>query len=52
MTELTVKQQAILAFIKSFTFITPTVREIAKHFKIHNSTAQGHLEALRRKGFL
>jgi len=50
---LTIRQQEILAFIQNWSkWRVPTVREIAKHFEVSASTAQEHIRALRKKGYL
>ncbi len=53
--ELTEKQEKVLDFIKSFhsnNAMMPTVREIAKNFKLSIGSVQQHLRALLSKGFL
>lgn len=53
MQPLTERQQKILAFIQKFVSergYPPTVREVARHFRIAVSSAQDHLDALKRKG--
>lgn len=51
----TPKQKKVLKFITSFTRkegYTPTLKEIADHFKKSLPTAQHHVDALERKGYL
>lgn len=53
--ELTEKQEKVLEFIKKFhtnNAMMPTVREIAKNFKLSIGSVQQHLRALLSKGFL
>ena len=53
--ELTEKQEKVLEFIKNFhtnNAMMPTVREIAKNFKLSIGSVQQHLRALLSKGFL
>ena len=53
--ELTEKQEKVLDFIKNFhtnNAMMPTVREIAKNFKLSIGSVQQHLRALLSKGFL
>ena len=53
--ELTEKQEKVLEFIKNFhtnNAMMPTVREIAKNFKLYIGSVQQHLRALLSKGFL
>ncbi len=53
MQPLTERQQKILTFIQKFVSdhsYPPTVREVARHFRIAVSSAQDHLGAMRRKG--
>ena len=56
MTELTGRQQQILGFIQGkqdSEGITPTLREIAAHFRFSSpNAALAHVQALRDKGFL
>jgi repressor LexA len=55
MKELTDKQKQILEFLKEFTKAhgyPPTVREIGNHFRFLWAAARGHLQALKRKGFI
>ena len=53
--ELTEKQEKVLEFIRKFhtnNAMMPTVREIAKNFKLSIGSVQQHLRALLSKGFL
>ncbi len=53
--ELTEKQEKVLDFIRKFhtnNAMMPTVREIAKNFKLSIGSVQQHLRALLSKGFL
>jgi len=53
MKELTLKQLAILRFIKEFAEtmeMAPTVAEAAEHFRIKESTMFAHLLSLQKKG--
>jgi repressor LexA len=56
MKELTERQKQILDFIQhrqSFEKLTPTLREIASHFRFSSpNAALAHVQALRAKGFL
>lgn len=55
MTDLTEKQKNVLQFITKFhadNAMMPTVREIAKNFKLSIGSVQQHLKALQSKGFL
>src|SRR5689334_28839 len=56
MKELTDRQKQILDFIRhrqDFEKLTPTLREIAAHFRFSSpNAAQAHVQALRAKGFL
>ncbi len=56
MNELTARQQQILGFIQSkqdSVGLTPTLREIAAHFRFSSpNAALAHVQALRAKGFL
>ena len=55
MEKLTQRQRSILDFITEFFSsqgITPTIREIAKQFKISIGPVQKHIEALIKKGHL
>ncbi|HLH52724.1 MAG TPA: transcriptional repressor LexA [Verrucomicrobiae bacterium] len=56
MKELTRRQKQILDFIQhrqSIEKLTPTLREIAAHFRFHSpNAALAHVQALRSKGFL
>lgn len=55
MTDLTEKQKNVLQFITGFhadNAMMPTVREIAKNFKLSIGSVQQHLKALQSKGFL
>jgi predicted ArsR family transcriptional regulator len=53
MDSLTDRQREILdEYIQSKKFVQPTVRQVAKEFKISVSNAQEHMQALRRKGHL
>src|SRR5947199_8535233 len=52
---LTEKQQAILDFINEYVEdngFPPSVREIGRHLEIYPATAQDHIAALERKGYL
>ncbi len=52
---ITKKQHGVLEFIRDFILqyhYSPTVREIAAHFKISVSTAHQHLKALQAKGYI
>lgn len=50
---LTIKQSNIREYmLKRQRMRYPTVREVAKHFKISPSTAQQHIAALRKKNAL
>lgn len=55
MRQLTEKQQRVLDFIQDFQEqegMSPTVDEIAQHFKISGTSAFAHLRALQRKGHI
>lgn len=56
MKELTERQKQILDFIQhrqTFEKLTPTLREIASHFRFNSpNAALAHVQALRSKGFL
>src|SRR5262245_15747531 len=55
MKPLTEKQNAVLRFVREEvrrSGIPPTVREIARHFKVFPKAIQDHLAALERKGAL
>jgi repressor LexA len=55
MKPLTIKQQAVLAFVEDFCRsqgYPPTVREVAAHFGVQPRAAADHLAALKRKGYL
>ncbi len=55
MKELTVRQRAVLDFIRAFTArqgVPPTVREIGDRFRVTPRAAFDHLRALERKGAL
>src|SRR5512137_2808444 len=56
MNELTERQQQILGFIQGkqdSTGLTPTLREIASHFRFRSpNAALAHVQALLAKGFL
>ena len=55
MQELTPRQGSILKFIETFFHKhqqPPTEREIAEHFRIHQSAIRKHLAALENKGRL
>lgn len=52
---LTIRQQAVLQFIKDFIAqkkYPPTLREIAAHFKISAKASYDHLKALAKKNYL
>lgn len=53
MKKLTQKQADVLAHIKSYikkNGFSPTIKEIAKHFDMFGGGAQGHINALVKKG--
>lgn len=55
MHELTPRQTSVLTFIENFVHKyqqPPTEREIAEHFRIHQSAVRKHLTALENKGSL
>lgn len=55
MRELTEKQNAILTFIQSYIQeqgYPPTIREIARRFKITAKGAYDHMKALEKKGYI
>lgn len=55
MKELTVRQQEILSFIRSFCLengCPPTIRECSAHFGISLRAIQCHFTALQKKGYL
>ncbi len=52
---LTKKQKQILDFIKKFikeNDYSPSIKEVAKHFKLAISTIHQHIEAIKEKGYL
>ncbi|MBQ9631123.1 MAG: transcriptional repressor LexA [Treponema sp.] len=55
MKEITARQKEVLFFISKFSeenSFPPTLREISEHFNISVHATQGHINALRKKGFL
>ena len=54
--KMTTAQRDVLDFIKrrmkSKTLGQPTQREMAEHFEVSLGSIQGHLNALKRKGYL
>ncbi|HMZ35931.1 MAG TPA: winged helix-turn-helix transcriptional regulator, partial [Leptospiraceae bacterium] len=55
MRELTEKQNAILGFIQDYIReqgYPPTIREIARRFKITAKGAYDHMKALEKKGYI
>ncbi|RKX80255.1 MAG: repressor LexA [Spirochaetes bacterium] len=55
MKPLTKRQEEVLAFIKSFINehkYPPTIREIARHFKISIKGAYDHIKSLERKNYI
>src|SRR3989344_7710137 len=52
---LTKKQKNLLSYIKKFidkNDYSPSIEEIAKYFKLANSTVHEHLENLKKKNYL